>query len=232
MKTVIGMPQPGRDLFRQYMKSKYVQSIRRAGGLVRWIELDDLDRAVEELLECDGMLLPGGGDVEPGYYGQERTEQCGEPNELRDKGELRLLEAFLPTNKPVLGICRGAQVMNVYFGGTLHQDIKGTQVQKHQDFPFRKKGCHKVRLMAQSKLGNLMDSQWLTVNSMHHQAVDQPAPGLTVSAVSEDGFIEAVELPEHPFCLGVQWHPEHMSKYDNKQQAIFDAFLEACEKKT
>ena len=228
MKIVIGMPQPGKDLFRQYMKSKYVQSIRRAGGEVRWIELDDLDRAVKEMLECDGMLLPGGGDVEPSYYGQERTEKCGEPNELRDKGELRLLEAFLPTNKPIFGICRGVQVMNVYFGGTLYQDITTTQVQKHRDFKSRRKGCHKVRMMPRSKLGKLMGSEWALVNSMHHQAVDTLGPGLNVAAVSEDGFIEAVELLLHPFCIGVQWHPEHLSKYNKTQQDLFDAFVAAC----
>ena len=228
MKIVIGMPQPGRDLFRQYMKSKYVQSIRRAGGEVRWIELDDLDRAVQEMLECDGMLLPGGGDVEPGYYGQERTEQCGEPNVLRDRGELRLLEAFLPTNKPILGICRGVQVMNVCFGGTLHQDIKGNQVSNHQNFKTRKRGCHRVRLMPGSKLEKLLGGEWVQVNSMHHQVVDTPGPGLNVTAISEDGFTEALELPQHPFCIGVQWHPEHMSKHDKAQQGLFDAFVAAC----
>lgn len=228
MKVVIGIPQPGKDLFRQYMKSKYVQSIRRAGGEVRWIELDDLDRAVEEMLACDGMLLPGGGDIDPSYYGQERTDKCGEPNELRDKGEWRLLESFLPTNKPILGICRGVQLMNVYFGGTLYQDIQLTQVDNHRAFKKRKKGSHKVRLMPRSKLLGLFGQEWLTVNSMHHQAVDALGPGLNVAAVSEDGFIEAVELLLHPFCVGVQWHPEHMSKYNQAQQGVFDAFVQAC----
>ena len=228
MKVVIGIPQPGKDLFRQYMKSKYVQSIRRAGGEVRWIELDDLDRAVEEMLACDGMLLPGGGDIDPSYYGQERTDRCGEPNELRDKGEWRLLEEFLPTNKPILGICRGIQLMNVYFGGTLYQDIQLTQVNNHRAFKKRKKGSHKVRLMPRSKLLGLFGQEWITVNSMHHQAVDALGPGLNVAAVSEDGFIEAVELLLHPFCVGVQWHPEHMSKYNQAQQGVFDAFVQAC----
>lgn len=230
MKPVIGMPQPGNDLFRQYMKSKYVQSIHRAGGEARWIELDDLDRAVQELQKCDGLLLTGGGDVDPKYYGQEPIEACGAPNELRDKGELALLKAFVPTGKPIFGICRGVQVMNVFFGGTLCQDIVPGQKTCHQSFPTRKTGCHRIRLEAGSRLGTIMDYAWLQVNSMHHQTVDKVGEGLVVAARSEDGFIEAVEMSAHPFCIGVQWHPEHMSQNDPVQQSLFDAFVAACRK--
>lgn len=107
MKSVIGIPQMGPGLFRKYLKSKYVNALERAGAQVRWIELTDPAAAVAELMECDGLLLPGGPDVNPGLYGQTPTAKCGKPDALRDTGEMKLLEAFVPTGKPVLCICRG-----------------------------------------------------------------------------------------------------------------------------
>lgn len=230
MMSVIGIPQMGNDLFRKYMKSKYVQSLERSGATVRWIGLEDLQAAVAAALECDGLLLPGGADVDPHLYGQEPTEQCGKPNVLRDAAEPKLLEAFLPTGKPVLCICRGVQMLNVHFGGTLHQDISKMQVCKHSDFRKKNKGSHTVKLLPRTKLSQIFGEEPIRVNSMHHQAVDKVGPGLAVSAVSEDGFIEGLEVFLHPFCVGVQWHPEHMSKFVPAQQKLFDAFVAACRK--
>ena len=228
MRPVIAMPKLSNNPFRIYMKSKYVQSLRRAGAEVRWIDLNDPEKAAAEAVQCDGLLLPGGGDVDPARYGQTAKPECGKPDHRRDAAELKMLEVFLPTNKPVLCICRGVQVLNVYFGGTLHQDIQKLQLKKHSHFPSRKKGCHQVLFYPHTHLHRLFDGKAATVNSMHHQAVDQVGPGLTVSAVSEDAFIEALEVRYHPFCVGMQWHPEHMSKHDPLQQAIFDAFVSAC----
>lgn len=228
MHPVIGIPQMGNDLFRKYMKSKYVSSLKRAGAVVRWIELKDIDKAVSELLSCDGLLLPGGADISPRLYGQTPTEKCGKPNMLRDNAEMKMLEAFLPTNKPVLCICRGVQMLNVYCGGTLHQDIKLTQMSKHAHFPSRNKGIHSVKLFSHTKLAHILEADKVIVNSLHHQAIDRLAPGLTISAVSDDGFIEGLEIMYHPFCIGVQWHPEHMSKHNPTQQKLFDAFVNAC----
>lgn len=230
MRPVIGISQMGNDLFRKFMKSKYVQSIRRAGGEVRWIEVKDPERAVAEALECDGLVLAGGVDVDPQLYGQEPTELCGKPDKARDMAERMILDAFLPTNKPIFCVCRGMQFLNVYFGGTLHQDIKRIQLCKHQQVGALKKNCHKVRLLPRSKLQSIFGEEWIGVNSYHHQAIDQLGPGLNAAAVSEDGFIEGVEVLLHPFCVGVQWHPEHMSKSERAQQALIDAFVKACTK--
>lgn len=228
MKPVIGIPQMGHDLFRKYMKRKYVQSLERSGAQVHWIELEDPEKAVSEVLECDGLLLPGGADVNPALYGQEPSEKCGKPNALRDTAEMKMLEAFLLTNKPIFCICRGVQLLNVFFGGTLHQDIKLTQVSNHSHFPSKNKGIHRVKLFPHTKLARILNENPMTVNSLHHQAVDQVGLGLTVSAFSEDGFIEGLEIIHHPFCIGVQWHPEHMSKKSAVQQKLFDAFVGAC----
>lgn len=228
MSIVIAMPQMGNDLFRKYMKSKYVKSIERAGASVKWIELDDTEKTIKNALECDGLLLPGGADIEPALYGRAREEKCGKPNELRDKYEFEIYNAFVRTNKPILCICRGFQLLNVANGGTLHQDIADIKKCSHSDFLKRAKSIHNVTITEDTKLFSIFGKNTAGVNSLHHQAVKQVGANLTVSAVSEDGFIEALELNNHPFCIGVQWHPEHMSKKDSLQQSIFNKFVNAC----
>lgn len=230
MKPVIGIPQPGHDLFRQYMKSKYAASLRRAGARVRWIELDDLKKATQMLLACDGMLLTGGGDIEPSLYGETRLPECGEANALRDEYEWAMLKAYLPTGKPVLGICRGIQMMNTVTGGTLIQDIGRISGCKHSDFPNRGRGVHEIQILPGTRLAQILGTTCESVNSMHHQVADRLGEGMVISARSADGFIEAIERPDHPFCIGVQWHPEHMSRKFKRQQGIFDAFVAACKK--
>ena len=230
MKPVIGIPQMGNDLFRKYMKSKYTASLKRAGAQVRWIDLEDVEAAVAAALECDGLLFPGGADIDPHLYGQEPTEKCGKPHILRDAAEPRLLRAYLPTEKPIFCICRGHQLLNVYFGGTLHQDIAPIQQCAHSDFKGKNRGSHPLRIQPGTKLHQILGCEETSVNSLHHQAVENVAQGLTVSAVSSDGFVEALEAAGHPFCLSVQWHPEHMSKCNPAQQRLFDAFVAACGK--
>ena len=223
MKPVIAMPKLGNDPFRIYMKSKYVLSLWRTGAAVRWIPLDGSAESLAALLECDGLLMPGGVDIEPARYGQQKTEQCGKTDPARDAGEWRVLETFLPTGKPVLCICRGIQMLNVFQGGTLHQHIPG-----HSDFKTRGTGCHKVNLVSGSKLDQIFQVNQLTVNSLHHQAVDTLGKDLSVCAISEDGIVEAVVHTKHPFCLGVQWHPEHLFRRISLQRKLFQAFVEAC----
>ena len=217
------MPRLSNDPFRIYMKSKYVFSLWRSGARVRWIGPENTEASRRALLECDGLLMPGGVDIEPARYGQKTDEKCGKIDLARDAMEWWILEAFLPTGKPVLGICRGIQTLNVFLGGTLHQHIDG-----HSDFKSRSKGFHKVNIIPGSRLREIVNAETLTVNSLHHQVVDSLGKGLEVCAVSEDGFVEAVVHRSHPFCLGVQWHPEHMSRTNKRQQKIFDTFVNAC----
>ena len=226
MSITIAIPQMGTDLFRKYMKSKYVKSIERAGAKVRWIELDE--NAVSNALACDGLLLPGGADIEPSLYGKEREEKCGKPNELRDKYEFHIYNAFIKTKKPVLCICRGFQLLNVTNGGTLYQDIADIKKCSHSDFLKRAKAIHNVTVNEGTALSEIFGNTQVGVNSLHHQAIDEVGKNLVISAVSEDGFVEAIELAEHPFCIGVQWHPEHMSRNDSLQQELFNKFIEKC----
>lgn len=227
MRVVIAMPRMSTDPEPTVAQSKYIKSLARAGAEMRWVELNDPEQAVQDALTCDGLLLPGGGDMDPKFYGQERIPACGEPNLLRDAAEPLLLRAFLAADKPVLGICRGIQVMNAVLGGDLYQDIKPFEHLPHNDHWAK---VHTVTVRRGTLLSRILEQDTVLVNSQHHQAVDQVAPGFTLAALSEDGIVEAIEKPDARFCLGVQWHPEWLSDADPATQGLFDAFVNACSK--
>ena len=227
MRVVIAMPRMSSDPEPTVAQSKYMESLARAGAGMRWVELNDPEQAVQDALTCDGLLLPGGGDMDPKFYGQERIPACGEPNLLRDAAEPLLLRAFLAADKPVLGICRGIQVMNAVLGGDLYQDIKPFEHLPHNDHWAK---VHTVTVRRGTLLSRILGQDTVLVNSQHHQAVDRVAPGFTLAALSEDGIVEAIEKPDARFCLGVQWHPEWLSDADPAMQGLFDAFVNACSK--
>lgn len=227
MRVVIAMPRMSTDPEPTVAQSKYIESLARAGAGMRWVELSDPEQAVQDALTCDGLLLPGGGDMDPKFYGQERIPACGEPNLLRDAAEPLLLRAFLAADKPVLGICRGIQVMNAVLGGDLYQDIKPFEHLPHNDHWAK---VHTVTVRRGTLLSRILGQDTVLVNSQHHQAVDRVAPGFTLAALSEDGIVEAIEKPDARFCLGVQWHPEWLSDADPAMQGLFDAFANACSK--
>ena len=227
MRVVIAMPRMSTDPEPTVAQSKYMESLARAGAGMRWVELSDPEQAVQDALTCDGLLLPGGGDMDPQFYGQVRIPACGEPNLLRDAAEPLLLRAFLAADKPVLGICRGIQVMNAVLGGDLYQDIKPLEHLPHNDHWAK---VHTVTVRRGTLLSRILGQDTVLVNSQHHQAVDRVAPGFTLAALSEDGIVEAIEKPDARFCLGVQWHPEWLSDADPAMQGLFDAFVNACSK--
>lgn len=227
MRVVIAMPRMSTDPEPTVAQSKYIESLARAGAGMRWVELNDPEQAVQDALTCDGLLLPGGGDMDPKFYGQERIPACGEPNLLRDAAEPLLLRAFLAADKPVLGICRGIQVLNAVLGGDLYQDIKPFEHLPHNGHWAK---VHTVTVRRGTLLSRILGQDTVLVNSQHHQAVDRVAPGFTLAALSEDGIVEAIEKPDARFCLGVQWHPEWLSDADPAMQGLFDAFVNACSK--
>ena len=227
MRVVIAMPRMSTDPEPTVAQSKYIESLARAGAGMRWVELNDPEQAVQDALTCDGLLLPGGGDMDPKFYGQERIPACGEPNLLRDAAEPLLLRAFLAADKPVLGICRGIQVLNAVLGGDLYQDIKPFEHLPHNDHWAK---VHTVTVRRGTLLSRILGQDTVLVNSQHHQAVDRVAPGFTLAALSEDGIVEAIEKPDARFCLGVQWHPEWLSDADPAMQGLFDTFVNACSK--
>ena len=184
---------------------------------------------VEEALDCQGLLLPGGGDIDPARYGQP-SDGSEAPDLQRDAAELELVSRFLAWGRPILGICRGIQLLNVALGGDLIQDIPTAADHKHD--AVRGDRVHGVEAAPGSFLEGLYGSAF-PVNSAHHQSFGQVAPGLRVAARSQaDGFIEAVEWPEKRI-YGVQWHPERMSFALRREDTvdgrpIFDFFLGLC----
>ena len=225
MSVTIAMPQMSCDPEHTPAQLKYVESLERAGAAVRWIGLEEPCQAMQEALTCDGLLLPGGGDMAPAFFGQQPLPACGKPNPLRDAAEPLLLQAFWRAGRPILGICRGVQVLNICLGGDIYQDIAPMERCPHND---HWDPAHDIVIRRDSLLWQAFGTPTVRVNSQHHQAVNRVAPGLTVTALSEDGFVEAVEAPGHAFCLGVQWHPEWLSAEHPAQQRIFDLFAAAC----
>lgn len=225
----IGIPFMGTGIFRRYDQYQYTRCLQRAGAIVQTLALHAFPGAVDDALtKCDGFLFPGGPDIQPERYGQDRLPSCQEADSARDDFELLLLGAVLERQKPLFCIGRGMQLLNVSFGGTLMQDIRLKQEYHHADFLHRATATHPVEIDPDSFLAYLLDTDTISVNSLHHQAVDEVGEGLWIPADSPEGFAEALELEEYPFCLAVQWHPEYMTGRTPSQQRLFQALVDAC----
>src|SRR6266705_3044331 len=218
------------------MSQRYVQVLAAAGAVPWVIPLLQGDeatlRAIYERL--DGLFLPGGVDIDPAAYDEPRTELCGRTDPARDWTELLFTRWALSDRKPVLAVCRGAQLLNVAVGGSLYQDV-GAQhpaAIKHDYFPTgcrrRDERTHDVRIAAGSRLARLLETEALSVNSMHHQGIARLDPGLAAVATSPDGLIEGVEANDSPFVLGVQWHPEDLVEVDPRMRRLFEGFITAA----
>ncbi len=215
----------------QLMQPGYLKGIELAGGAPVVLPVTQDKEVLEAILaRCSGVLLTGGHDVDPALYGQETLPECGELSPARDGLENWLIGWALERDMPVLAICRGIQMLNVHLGGTLYQDLPTQRpggVEHSQQPPYETL-VHTVKVEEGSFLAGLIGSGTLQVNSLHHQAVDQVAPGLVVEALSEDAVVEAVHLPGKKFVLGVQWHPEYCCTFQKEAGDIFRAFIRAC----
>lgn len=210
----------------------YRQAIARAGGEPRVLELAGDAEAL--LAGVGGLLLTGGGDVDPALYGEAPHSTFSAAEEGRDRAEIALARAALDRNLPVLAICRGAQVLNVAAGGTLVQDIPSSveHAVAHQLTGAPSAIAHDVWVSANTRLAAILadrleDGDTLPVNSRHHQAVKRVAPGFIVAAEAPDGVIEAIERQEGGFCIGVQWHPENFWR-TGEFRPLFEAFVSAA----
>lgn len=178
----------------------------------------------------DGLVMAGGPDIHPRYFGQEPDPHLGEVVDARDELEIYLMKWAMETDIPTLGVCRGCQVINVALGGTLHQDLVHNQGLIHRQGEGIRY-WHDAIFEGQSILRSIVPSDRYPVNSYHHQAVDRLAEGLIATAYSNDGVIEAYERPASRFLLGVQWHPESSFDADFLSREIFRVFLDACRAK-
>lgn len=214
----------------QLMNPEYLRGIELAGGAPVVLPLTQERGVLEAILtRCSGLLLTGGHDVTPALYGQETLPVCGELSAARDGLEGWLLDWALERDMPVLGICRGVQMLNVHLGGTLYQDLPTQRPDsvEHSQQPPYETPVHTVCPTPGGFLAGLIGEGSFPVNSLHHQAVDLPAPGLSVEARAQDGVVEALHMPGKRFVLGVQWHPEYCPE-QAQAAGIFRSFVRAC----
>lgn len=217
------------------MNQRYYEAVAAAGGAPVLIPLlDDAEVLRATYDACDGILIPGGVDMDPATYGERPHEKLGRIDPARDRVELELTRWCIEDRKPLLGLCRGLQVINVALGGTLYQDI-GAQLEgsiRHDYFPTfgfeRDYVSHHVVVSPTSRLHSLVDLEQLPVNSMHHQGVKELGRGLVASARSADGLIEAAESSNGHWMIGVQWHPEVFEHDDPHTRALFTGFISAA----
>ncbi len=210
----------------------YAYAVAHAGGapvMIPSIPDDDVLAAIYAGL--DGLLLTGGPDVDPARYGRERHPLTDGGDARMEYAEVYLTKRALADGLPLLGICRGCQVLNVVAGGTLHQHVSddvGGEI-AHPDYLHDRDYLgHTVQVDAESRLARAVGRRDTAVNSMHHQAVRDLAPGFRATAVAPDGLVEAIERPGLPFVVAVQWHPEELYRKDGSQAAIFRAFVDAA----
>lgn len=210
----------------------YISAVVAAGGAPLLIPPLDNPDALEAIYAClDGLLLSGGPDIDPRAFGEDPIPACGDPDRPRDALELTLAHRAVADELPLLGICRGLQVLNVALGGTLYQDIP-TQVPEaaaHQRGDLgRDYRAHSVRVESDSHLARALGTTEHQVNSLHHQSIARPGDGMRIVAQAPDGIAEGIELPGHPFALAVQFHPEELAATDEVSRNLFAAFVQAC----
>lgn len=235
MKPLIGVTtasfttDTGWEYNRAYVA--IIQAVEEAGGLPVLIPISIKDEALREIYErLDAVLLPGGGDMRPNIYGAEMNPLTDNIDDARDHVEVNLTRWAVDDDLPVLGICRGHQVVNVALGGTLIQDVPseiGTDILHNVTVP-RNSRPHDVNIDPGSRLASILGTTTIAVNSLHHQSVGVAAPDACVTAYSPDGVVEALEMPHKKFVLSVQWHPEDLYRDDPAMKRLFKAFVEAA----
>ena len=219
--------KPGGDRYEQ--PRAYADAVRAAGGLPLPVPCVDPALARDYLALCDGLLLAGGDfDIPPERYGEVRRPACGPARPERTAFEEAMAVAALEARMPVLGVCGGMQLLAVVRGGALHQHLPDDLGVSHEQAPPKDVPSHEVEVAPGTLLGRLVGQCSLSVNSTHHQAVSRPGDGMVVCGRSPDGVIEAVELPGHPFALGVQWHPEALAARDPRQLALLGGLVRAA----
>ncbi len=230
-RPLIGVISCVRDAGQtQYVYRKYMQAVQDAGGMPVLLSIDPPEETMQELLsQMDGLLLAGGHDIDPKYYGEAPLPELGGVSPERDTTEFTMIRLCREMNKPILGICRGIQAMAVAFGGTLYQDLPSQKPSQIDHYPDKAgwgvPEAHTVKVERGTRLEAISGGGEWTVNSYHHQAVKTLPDGVRLAATAADGVIEAFEMPAGALCLGVQWHPERIYDTDEHAFALFKALV-------
>ena len=237
-RPVIGItPSLESGEHKIHTPTSYPKAIIAAGGNPIFFNFTRDETMIEAYAEMvDGVLFSGGDDVNPASYGEEQIWGCGDVVPLRDDFEIALLKVLLTKcpEKPILGICRGCQILNVGMGGTLYQDLR-SQVPgciRHQQQQSSHYASHKATVAEGSKLHEIYGSTEVMVNSFHHQAVKDLGAGLVITARASDGIVEGFEKPDHPYFVAAQWHPERLVEgpHHPEHKPLFQSFVDACQK--
>lgn len=213
----------------QLVASDYIRAVERNGGVPILIpnvkSMEDMSFVLDKI---DGLLLSGGHDVNPRTYKERNSGKAGNFDNIRDHQEIFMTEYALEKDIPILGICRGLQVLNITLGGTIHQDLPSAGFFAHSmSNSLRNEPSHSLNIVKDSPLYEIFKRDEIWTNSYHHQGINELGKGLKVAALSEEGLIESVYLDGKKFALAVQWHPEMM--YDNEEMnLIFKKFIKAC----
>jgi len=234
LRPLIGItPGYTADNDRLFIANGYVEGINRSGGLGLLLPLSKDPEVIKDAFgRCDGFLLTGGPDLDARYFGEANLRYNGEISPLRDNLEILVAQKAVEMKKPILAICRGMQVLNAALGGTIYQDIyeqiKDRELLKHTQEAPGWYPVHEVAIEKNSLLFEICRIERLGVNSFHHQAVKSLGKCLKVAALSSDGIIEAIELQDDSFTVGVQWHPERMLKEHSEAFSLFEALVKAA----
>lgn len=211
-----------------WMLPGYMKMLEAEGAIPIMLPLTSETEELDYFLDiCGGFLLTGGHDVSPSVYHTEKKSWCGPCCDLRDEMEQYILNRAVEQDKSVLGICRGIQLMNSCFGGTLYQDLAtehSSCIDHHMKPPYDRV-AHQVILQKGTLLYNLLGMEQIGVNSYHHQAIKELSSDFQAMAFSEDGLIESIYMPSHKFVVGVQWHPEFFYKVDENSRKLINAFV-------
>ena len=238
MKPLIGITSSNISInppyYGSYVADGYFTGMARAGATPIIIPLVEEEDVWKDIIErVDGLILTGGYDIHPLYYGEGLHPQIGELYPVRDRMEIMAVRYALNLDKPVLGICRGCQVLNVAMGGTLYQDINSQRENSflHTQTAPRPEPYHYVNLEKESRMAEIFQSDRILTNSFHHQAIKDLATGFKVVALAEDGVIEGFESLEHFFVMGIQFHPEMMWHQNEQMFKVAKYFHDVVRRK-
>jgi putative glutamine amidotransferase len=216
------------------LRCNYTEMVAKAGGIPVILPYNH-STINDYLLIIDGLMIVGGNcDISPARYGAAEIHPSTTPNETRENFEVALASEAIKINIPIFGICNGMQLINVLYGGDIIQNIADDdnyinhEQSRNPSFKDSGKPYHQVNIKSETLLYNIAKTNKINTNSSHHQAIKNVGSALRISATADDGIIEAIENPSHPFCLGVQWHPEFET--NDVDQKIFTKFVETCKK--
>ncbi|MFW6022733.1 MAG: gamma-glutamyl-gamma-aminobutyrate hydrolase family protein [Halanaerobiaceae bacterium] len=232
LKKLIGITSNHTESYREYiLNACYAEAIIAAGGLPVILPVSSNKIVIEEYVnKIDGLLLTGGSDIDPLIYGENPLPGIRGIDPLRDGFEIDLVRYARKKKLPILGVCKGCQVLNISFGGTLYQDIASQldNVLKHNQEAPRWYATHRVNIRKDTVLHEIIGKTTIKVNSIHHQSIKNISPSFNISAEADDNIIEAIEYKTDDFIMGIQWHPETMWKNSDDNYRIFQYFINQC----